>query len=98
MTGMAERAGAAHGATASGDAAHDAPTQRHEQPGDWGWHGSWGKSSRIGGWACVIILCLINVTTYYNTAQAPWLYGTAGILALILIRDRYTRKNAWRDE
>jgi hypothetical protein len=93
---MAERADAAHGA----GAAHGDPAtgRRHEQPGDWGWHGSWGKTSRIGGWACVVILCLINVTTYYNTAQAPWLYGTAGILALILIRDRYTRKNAWRDE
>jgi uncharacterized protein DUF2631 len=96
MTGMAERADAAHDA-AHGDAA-SGPPRRHEQPGDWGWHGSWGKTSRIGGWACVVILCLLNVTTYYNTAQAPWLYGTAGILALILIRDRYTRKNAWRDE
>ena len=96
---MAERADAAHGDTAHGDAAHgDAAGHRHEQPGDWGWHGSWGKTARIGGWFCVIVLCLINVTTYYNTAQAPWLYGTAGILALILIRDRYTRKNAWRDE
>lgn len=89
---MADRADAAHG-----DAAAGLP-QRHEEPGDWGWHGSWGKSARIGGWACVVILCLINLTTYYNTAQAPWLYGTAGLLALILIRDRYTRKNAWRDE
>jgi hypothetical protein len=97
MTGMAERADAAHGETAHGDAV-TGPPHRHEQPGDWGWHGSWGKTARIGGWVCVVILCLINVTTYYNTAQAPWLYGTAGILALILIRDRYTRKNAWRDE
>ncbi len=95
---MAERADPAHGNLVPGDTGHNAVTDRHEQPGDWGWHGSWGKTSRIGGWACVVILCLINVTTYYNTAQAPWLYGTAGILALILIRDRYTRKNAWRDE
>ena len=91
---MAERADAAHGDTTHGDV----ETQRHERPEDWGWHAAWGKTSRIGGWFCVLVLCLINVTTYYNTAQAPWLYGTAGILALILIRDRYTRKNAWRDE
>ena len=38
------------------------------------------------------------MTTYYNTAQAPWLYGTVAVLVLLLIRDRYRRKNAWRDE
>ncbi len=95
---MAERADAAHGAGAAHGEAATGQSRRQEQPGDWGWHGSWGKSARIGGWVCVVILGLMNVTTYYNTAQAPWLYGTAGILALILIRDRYTRKNAWRDE
>ena len=45
-----------------------------------------------------MILCLLNVTTYYNTAQAPWLYGVVGLLVLVLIRDRYRRRNAWRDE
>jgi hypothetical protein len=92
MTAMAERADASHA-----DAAPEQP-HRHEQPEDWGWHGSWGKGARVAGWVSVIILCLVNVTTYYNTAQAPWLYGIAAILALILIRDRYRRKNAWREE
>jgi hypothetical protein len=92
MTAMAERADASHA---------DASTQephRHEQPEDWGWHGSWGKTARIAGWVSVVILCLLNVTTYYNTAQAPWLYGVVGLLVLMLIRDRYRRRNAWRDE
>jgi hypothetical protein len=92
MTAMAERADASHA-----DATPQQP-HRHEQPEDWGWHGSWGKGARVAGWVSVIILCLTNVTTYYNTAQAPWLYGIAAILVLILIRDRYRRKNAWRDE
>ncbi|HEY7100149.1 MAG TPA: hypothetical protein VH573_00750 [Mycobacteriales bacterium] len=71
---------------------------RHEQPEDWGWNGAWGKWARIGGWISVVVLLLLNVTTYYNTAQAPWLYGTIAVLVLLLVRDRYRRKNAWRDE
>jgi hypothetical protein len=69
---------------------------RHEQPEDWGWHHSWGKWSRVAGWVSVVALCIINVTTYYNTAQAPWLYGIAGFMVLLLIWDRQRRKNAWR--
>jgi hypothetical protein len=92
MTAMAERADASHPDAAT-EQAH-----RHEQPSDWGWNGAWGKWARIGGWASVVILCLLNVTTYYNTAQAPWLYGCVAVLVLLLVRDRYRRKNAWRDE
>jgi Protein of unknown function (DUF2631) len=92
MTGMADRADSSHP-----DAATDEP-HRHEQPEDWGWHGSWGKWARIAGWVSVVVLLLLNVTTYYNTAQAPWLYGTIAVLVLLLIRDRYRRRNAWRNE
>jgi hypothetical protein len=102
MTGMAERADAAHGDAAHSDRAHgDAASgqpRRHEQPGDWGWHGSWGRWSRIGAWVSAIILIVINFTWHYNQSADPWLYGLAAILILILLRDRYRRKNAWRDE
>ena len=85
---MAERAAPVpHGGT---------ETHRHERPEDWGWHGAFGKWARIGGWASVIFLVLNNVTTFYNTAHAPWLYGTTAVLVLILVRDHFRRKNAWR--
>lgn len=90
MTGMVE---ASHGEAA---AQHD-NVRRHEQPEDWGWHGSFGKWARYGGWGAVVVILLQNVTTYYSTAQAPWLYGIAGILVFMLLRDRYRRRNAWRD-
>ena len=91
---MAERADASHG-----EAAIEQPEpHRHERPEDWGWHGSWGRWARIGGWVTAIILLLLNVTTYYNTAQAPWLYGCVAVIVLLLIRDRYRRKNAWREQ
>jgi hypothetical protein len=69
---------------------------RHERPEDWGWHGSFGRWARIGGWVAVVSLVLMNVSTYYNTAHAPWLFGSAALLVLILVRDRFRRRNAWR--
>ena len=89
---MADRADSSHP-----DATTEEP-HRHERPADWGWNGAWGKWARIGGWISVIVLVLLNVTTYYNTAQAPWLYGTVAVIVFLLIRDRYRRRNAWRDE
>ena len=71
---------------------------RHERPEDWGWHGAFGKWSRIGAWVSVILLIALNFTWHYNQSADPWLFGTAAALVLILIRDRYRRKNAWRDE
>jgi hypothetical protein len=37
------------------------------------------------------------VTTYYNTAHAPWLFGVTAILVFLLVRDHFRRKNAWRN-
>lgn len=88
---MAERADAAHAGQ------HGQTHRQHERPADWGWHGAFGKWARIGGWVSVVVLLLQNVTTYYNTSQSPWIYGTAALLVLLLVRDRYRRKNAWRD-
>lgn len=71
-------------------------THRHERPEDWGWHASFGKWARIAGWLAVVVMVLQNVTTYYNTAHAPWLFGVTAILVFLLVRDHFRRKNAWR--
>jgi Protein of unknown function (DUF2631) len=102
MAGMAEHAdphaAAAHAAAAHADAhAEQSAPHRHERPEDWGWHGEFGRWARVAGWLSVGVLLLLNVTTYYNTAQSPWLYGTVVVIILILVRDRFRRKNAWRD-
>jgi len=85
---MAERADPQHS---------DTPTHRHERPEDWGWHASFGKWARIGGWLAVAFLVVNNVTTYYNTAHAPWLFGITALLVYLLVRDHFRRKNAWRN-
>ena len=83
---MAERADPAH-----------TDIHRHERPEDWGWHASPGKWARVGGWLAVIVLLVQNVTTYYNTAHAPWLFGVTALLVFMLVRDHFRRKNAWRN-
>ncbi len=70
---------------------------RHERPEDWGWHGEFGRWARVAGWLSVVALILINVTTRYNNAEAPWLYGIAGLMVVMLLRDWYRRRNAWRE-
>ena len=77
--------------------AHQQP-HRHERPEDWGWHGSFGKWSRVAAWVSVVLLIMLNFTWYYNQSADPWLFGVAALLVLILLRDRARRKNAWREE
>jgi hypothetical protein len=76
------------------DYKHDHPT---EHPEDWGWHGEWGKTSRIGGWIVAIILVLMMTATHYNLQGTLFLGIAAGLLVVALLWDRQRRKNAWRE-
>ncbi len=69
---------------------------RHERPEDWGWHGEFGRWARLAGWVTAILLVVMNLTTHYNNTQDVWLYGCAAVIVLLLIRDWYRRRNAWR--
>jgi hypothetical protein len=67
-----------------------------EHPEDWGWHGEWGRASRIAGWVVAAILALLTTATHYNHSGAFWLlFFTAGLVT-VLIWDIQRRKNAWR--
>jgi hypothetical protein len=67
-----------------------------EHPTDWGWHGEWGRASRVGGWVVAIILLVMITTTHYNGQGTFYLAAFAGAIILALIWDRQRRKNAWR--
>lgn len=75
------------------DYVHDHPTERPEQ---WGWHGEWGKWARVGGWASVVLLCLMATATHYNKAGMVALFGIAALLVLALVRDVSVRRTSWR--
>jgi hypothetical protein len=67
-----------------------------EHPTDWGWHGEWGRASRVGGWIVVLILLVMITTTHYNAQGTLFLSLFAAGLVVMLIWDRQRRKNAWR--
>jgi Protein of unknown function (DUF2631) len=75
----------------------EAPAHRHERPEDWGWHGEFGRWARVAGWLCAALLVVLNLTTHYNESGGIWLDVLAGLLVLLLIRDWYRRRNAWRE-
>jgi hypothetical protein len=67
-----------------------------EHPSDWGWHGEWGRVSRIAGYVVAAILLLMITSTAYNFSGGAWLIGLAAAIVAALIWDAYRRKNAWR--
>ncbi|MDQ2797279.1 MAG: DUF2631 domain-containing protein [Actinomycetota bacterium] len=75
------------------DYKHDHP---NEHPEDWGWHGEWGRASRIGGWVSAILLMLMATSTHYNGQGTLFLSIIAALLIIVLVRDRQRRKNSWR--
>jgi hypothetical protein len=78
-------------------AGHESHARRHERPEDWGWHGQFGRWARVAGWLCAALLVLLNFTNRYGRSASIWLFGIAALLVLLLIRDWYRRKNAWRE-
>jgi hypothetical protein len=75
------------------DYQHDHPT---EHPEDWGWHGEWGRASRVGGWVVIVILLVMMTSTHYNLQGALFLGLMAIGLFVVLLWDRNRRKNSWR--
>jgi hypothetical protein len=71
--------------------------RRHERPEDWGWHAEWGRWARAAGWLCAGLLILLNFTWHYSRVESAWLISLAVLLVLLLLRDYYRRKNAWRE-
>jgi hypothetical protein len=67
-----------------------------EHPTDWGWHGEWGRASRIAGWIVAVILVLMATATHYNDSGTVWLLAFAAAIVGSLGWDIQRRKNAWR--
>ena len=75
------------------DYAVDHPRERPEQ---WGWHGEWGKASRIGGWVVAVLMLVMLTATHYNHSGSLWLLIFTVGLFVVLIWDVQKRRNSWR--
>lgn len=67
-----------------------------ERPGDWGWHGEWGRAARIAGLVVAVILCLMITATHYNLSGAGWLLLFAVGLVVGVGWDMHRSRNTWR--
>ena len=75
------------------DYRHDHP---EEHPEMWGWHGEFGRWTRVAGWFVAIVLVLMATSTHYNEQGTLFLGLTAAGVLIGLLWDRQKRKNAWR--
>lgn len=69
---------------------------RHERPADWGWHAELGRTARISGIVCVVLLGSLVLSTHGSKWELVWLIGFVLALVGSLVWDRNRRKNAWR--
>jgi hypothetical protein len=67
-----------------------------EDPREWGWHASWGRGARVGGWVVVAILLLMTTATNYQFEYHLGLWLLAGAIAVVLFLDALRRRNQWR--
>ena len=78
---------AAHGLT------HDAGD---DDPSLWGWHHTFGKGARAGGWIVAVILLLMCIGNHEGHVEDLWMFVVAGIMIAALIYDMVRRRKAWR--
>jgi hypothetical protein len=74
----------------------DAHAVEHERPEDWGWHGETGKWGRAGAWIAVLFTIAYLFGNHEGKVEDLWIIGIVVVMILILVWDRFRRKNAWR--
>ncbi|HEY3262041.1 MAG TPA: DUF2631 domain-containing protein [Pseudonocardiaceae bacterium] len=73
--------------------AHD---PRAEPSAEWGWHGTFPRASRIGGWAIAAILLLMLIGNHRGRVEELWLIGLAAVVVGALVWDQMQRRTSWR--
>jgi len=69
----------------------------HAEPSvEWGWHGTFPRASRIGGWAFVAIFLVMLVGNHEGRVEDLWLVGLALLTAGFLVYDQMRRRTSWR--
>lgn len=71
--------------------------ERHsERPGQWGWHGRWGRGGRLAGWIVAVIVLLMTTTTNYQSEYIVTLVVLAAVMVAVLIGRWVRRRHRWR--
>ena len=68
----------------------------HERPEDWGWHGEMGKKGRLLTVIPVLFMLAYLAGNHRGRIEDIWLVAIAVLMVLVVVYDRFRRKNAWR--
>jgi hypothetical protein len=68
----------------------------HERPEEWGWHHSMGKWGRRLTIIPILFTLAFLFGNHRGKVEDIWLIAIAALMVLLLIYDRFRRKNAWR--
>ena len=74
----------------------DAHAVEHERPEEWGWHGEMGKWGRRLTIIPILFLLAMLAGNHEGRMEDLWLIAVVVLMVLILVWDRFRRKNAWR--
>lgn len=78
--------------SAHGLAHHDSG----DDPEIWGWHHTFGKGIRAGGWVVAAALLVMCIGNHQGHIEDLWLIVVAGLMIVVLIYDMVRRRKAWR--
>lgn len=62
----------------------------------WGWHGSFPRSARVGGWATAAVLLLMLIGNHRGRVEDLWLIGLAAVVVGMLVVDLMRSRTSWR--
>jgi hypothetical protein len=67
-----------------------------EPSAEWGWHGTFPRTARIGGWATAAILLLMMIGNHTGRVEDLWLISLALLVVGMLVWDLAKRRTPWR--
>jgi|GEM_PF-530684 len=67
-----------------------------EPSAEWGWHGTFPRSARVGGWATAAVLLLMMIGNHRGRVEDLWLIGLAAVVVGVLVWDLMRSRTSWR--
>ncbi|MCU1613511.1 MAG: hypothetical protein JWO98_1051 [Frankiales bacterium] len=68
----------------------------HERPEEWGWHGEMGTWGRRLAIIPLLFILAYLFGNHRGRIEDVWLIAIAALMVLVMLYDRFRRKNAWR--
>ena len=67
-----------------------------EPSAEWGWHGTFPRTSVFAGIASIAVLLVFMIGEYQSRTQDLWILGTVALIVIGVIAQIVHRRNSWR--